>query len=569
MKSFVYSRSIQNVDALTKTIGIGTLCIVSSREDVDSHYPFFMAKLKSIDRANNGSIRMTMLFYQASNASDINLDGTETRTGDDDNDVMYDDENDERSTSSSSTIRARRDRTRNASAEAIKFNASGIDFSPGVCNWIPCDEYVSHFQKLILFTHVTLRDLKLSLADYATIMASVDGTLSSSVSTAPVSCPHSSSSSSSSSSTPSTPLVDNSVSAMMTLLESLAKRLDRMESVQDRSKVSRVATPPNSDPTSSLATRTLFASVPATTMPPTPSRTKSSSVTNGVSSGGLFGRLASASGFSGVNSLTNVVESDSEEDNEDDDARQGIGMSGIPQRTASTNSNKQSMVNSFLNGCVASDYSFADLLRQHTSAYASHVQYFKQNLSPIINDKRTRYEISRLTLLADIVYGNGDGIPTVQQLETIYELIARCIIGLQLADTNNDYTIIESLVGQQKVALPVDIISIINKSRVQSVKLEQRRNETAAGLGGVGKPKAKAHNFTYSNNNHNGNHSGNGNGNYNNNNRGGRGGFRGGPRGRGSYRGGAGNHDNGSNNNNNNNSNNAVSGTGVSSAART
>jgi hypothetical protein len=90
---------------------------------------------------------------------------------------------------------------------------------------------------------------------------------------------------------------------------------------------------------------------------------------------------------------------------------------------------------------------------------------------PRIKNARNGHEMERLAMILDALKRdgydvNGSGAPTY-----VFELVSRMYFGVEAADVSSDYGIIDNLIGTQRVALPVDIISLINKSRLQGAKL--------------------------------------------------------------------------------------------------
>ena len=153
-------------------------------------------------------------------------------------------------------------------------------------------------------------------------------------------------------------------------------------------------------------------------------------------------------------------------------------------------------------------------------------------------------------MLCDALHGIGIGnnVPSIFTKHHIYEIISRIIVGLQIADRNGTYDTLEGLIGQQKFALPVSIISQLNKARLQGKKLESRKVLDTSSSSSSGGTFDRTHQNNKSNNS------------FSYNNQRGRGGFdhgthRGGGGTGGSYRGNGGGHRGGFNNNNNNNGN--------------
>ena len=207
--------------------------------------------------------------------------------------------------------------------------------------------------------------------------------------------------------------------------------------------------------------------------------------------------------------------------------------------------------NLYMNGCLVCEESFASILQKEVRSYASHEQYYRQELMNKINSKQISYEIGRLVMICDALHGIGIGnnVPSIFTKHHIYEIISRIIVGLQIADQNGTYDTLEGLIGQQKFALPVSIIAQLNKARLQGKKLESRKV-----LDTSSSSSSSSSSGTY--NRMNQNHKTNNTFSYNSF-RGGRGGsgtHRGGGssyRGTGGHRGGF--HANHNNNNNNNN----------------
>ena len=253
----------------------------------------------------------------------------------------------------------------------------------------------------------------------------------------------------------------------------------------------------------------------------------------------------------------------------------GSGSGGFGYNGGDINGTGGFNTNVYMYGCLVSEESFASILQKEIDSYASHEQYFKQELSHKIHSKQIKHEINRLVMLCDALHGIGIGnnVPSIYTKHHIYEIIARIIVGLQIADENGTYDILEGLIGQQKFALPVSIISQLNKARLQGKKLESKRVIDAPPTS-YSNSYNKGNQYNKNNNNNNNNNSSNGGFSYNSH-RGGRGGSThhggGGPRHGGGYRGGFnGNGGNGNggnghqpnfnNNNTNNNHNNNING---------
>ena len=255
---------------------------------------------------------------------------------------------------------------------------------------------------------------------------------------------------------------------------------------------------------------------------------------------------------------------DSSDDDDDFGGNGNSGSSGIKKNSIGSGSNSNSNNNGsgdgldefvnesfdtsiYMNGCLVSEEAFAKILQEQIRSYASHEQYYRQELSVKLNSKQISFEIGRLVMLCDAIHGLGIGnnIPSNFRLHHIYELISRMIMGLQIADGNGTYDTLEGLVGQQKFALPVSIISQLNKARLQGKKLESKKviDTTTAATGTFNRS----------------NQSNRGNGGFHYNNRRGGGTGRGGnnnQRGGGQNNGNRGGYHNNNNNNNNHNNNN-------------
>ena len=155
----------------------------------------------------------------------------------------------------------------------------------------------------------------------------------------------------------------------------------------------------------------------------------------------------------------------------------GISMGGGNIHDHDNNSDGTFDTNLYMNGCLVCEESFASILQKEVRSYASHEQYYRQELMNKINSKQISYEIGRLVMICDALHGIGIGnnVPSIFTKHHIYEIISRIIVGLQIADQNGTYDTLEGLIGQQKFALPVSIIAQLNKARLQGKKLESRK----------------------------------------------------------------------------------------------
>lgn len=330
------------------------------------------------------------------------------------------------------------------------------------------------------------------------------------------------------------------------------------------------ATTPQRSPTRSGRIRTAAIS----TVPAVPVSSKGvTNVTSGTATSNsnknnsLFDQLQYMSSTGAAKS----VDSDSDEDDGEYGNSTGSGFGGIHRGNGVTggvgsgiNGNGHDSddsgtfdTNLYMTGCLVCEESFASILQKEIRSYSSHEQYYRQELMNKINSKQISYEIGRLVMLCDALHGIGIGnnVPSIFTKHHIYEIISRIIVGLQIADQNGTYDTLEGLIGQQKFALPVSIISQLNKARLQGKKLESRKvldsgssNSFSSSSNGATFNRMNQH--IKSNNSFN----------YNNH-RGGRGGSFGTHRGGGAYRGNGG-HRGGFNNNSNSNNGNGGHHTG-------
>jgi chorismate mutase len=175
-------------DVVAESLTPGSLCVLrSSGNGDDRYYPFRLAKYKGVEPPTpaKSSVRLTFLFYVASNTSDIDLAGRDTLG--DDSDESDDDAGADPSVLPTQSVARRqqarrstrsRSRTVDAAASAPSPN-SRIDFSPEVCVWSPSEDFAGDFHKsdhdnCILFANLTLHEMKVPAADYNAIMQRVD-----------------------------------------------------------------------------------------------------------------------------------------------------------------------------------------------------------------------------------------------------------------------------------------------------------------------------------------------------------------------------------------------------------
>ncbi len=102
------------------------------------------------------------------------------------------------------------------------------------------------------------------------------------------------------------------------------------------------------------------------------------------------------------------------------------------------------------------------------------MQYTRQTLTTKISNSRNGHELERLSMVLDALHSEGADVDANGMPTFVFELVSRMFIGVEAADVSNDYTIIDGLIGTQRVALPIDVIQLINKSRLQSKKIQYR-----------------------------------------------------------------------------------------------
>jgi hypothetical protein len=88
-----------------------------------------------------------------------------------------------------------------------------------------------------------------------------------------------------------------------------------------------------------------------------------------------------------------------------------------------------------------------------------------------VNTPRNAHELERLAMILDGLDRDHFSLDARGSPTYVFELISRMMIGLEAADVSYDYDILDGLIGQQRAALPIDIITRINKGRLQARKL--------------------------------------------------------------------------------------------------
>jgi uncharacterized membrane protein YgcG len=147
---------------------------------------------------------------------------------------------------------------------------------------------------------------------------------------------------------------------------------------------------------------------------------------------------------------------------------------GDLERQVSSSVSVENVHEHLFSGAVAANKSISTTVITRANGFSSYIQYTKQTLSQQMTNARNTHELERLALILDALDRDGFGVDGNGVPSYVFELVSRMYVGIEAADVSNDYTIIDGLVGQQRVALPIDIIQLINKSRLQTKKLSTK-----------------------------------------------------------------------------------------------
>ena len=259
-------------------------------------------------------------------------------------------------------------------------------------------------------------------------------------------------------------------SAVLNMLHQLVGRMDKLESgVIARSAAVAPMVHPVSTPVKkkvAISSRKLFDSVPSS----------ASGGSGGVcASPSFLDQLAKSAGIS--RAVGDIGASDNVEFSSDSESEStATTKTASPIGGGTSASGGGSVVHVRFAGAITPGTSYALLLFQSASAFASYEQYCRQSLVPAMDNAKLSHELLRWSVLLDILSSvdcNGDGSGSGVTGEAM-EYAARVFVGLQLVDANGDYSTLEAMVGKQKHQLPVEVISAVNKARLQTQKLDKK-----------------------------------------------------------------------------------------------
>jgi hypothetical protein len=281
---------------------------------------------------------------------------------------------------------------------------------------------------------------------------------------------------------PSGNTTDTQVQLLAKAVMELAARMDN--------QASTTAHPLDSIPAASAATARALRAPLTPTAPVTtstdPSSRRVSFSAQPTSSRNLIAQLASATGFTNderirstpltlapspaaassrpvFSASTDFGDDDREERGDSDDSDADDNAATV--HSSFSASSASAATSDFFNRAVAPEMSFTKFLLENIRHYASVTQYLAQSMSEDIKNKRNLREMQRLAKLLDAMrYGKKEA----------FELAARIFFGIQMADGNGDYSVVDQMVGEQRSHLPIHVVTLINKSRLANQKLERR-----------------------------------------------------------------------------------------------